>query len=93
MTSPEFFAQVELLFGQLLDALTSFSVAEQGEVKRFVDVGEYGLAVETASDIILDEGKPLSRASYELLERLVTMMEIGDTVDLSRVAEHVVELG
>ena len=89
MTTPEFFAQVESLVRQLLGTLTSFSNAEKEEVASFVDAGEYGLAVETAYHIILEEGKPLTRASSELLKALVTMMEIGDTVDLNRLAAQI----
>jgi hypothetical protein len=90
MTTPEFFTQIESLIHRLLDTLTCFSNSEKEEVASFVDAGEYGLAVETAYHIILEEGKPVTRMSSELLKELVSMMEIRDTVDLGRLAAQVI---
>lgn len=52
------FAIVESLFSRLLSALNGvFSVSEIAEVSEFVDVGEYGLALDTAVDIFVEERK------------------------------------
>ena len=91
MTTPEFFAQVESLTQRLLDSLTSFSGSEKAEVLSFVDVGEYGVAVETAYHIVLEEGKPLTSVSSDLLRQLVGMMGMSDSVDLDRLPAQITD--
>jgi dihydroxyacetone kinase DhaKLM complex PTS-EIIA-like component DhaM len=50
--------KIEMLFKQLLTASGSvLSEAELDEIRHFVDVGEYGLALETAVDIFAEERK------------------------------------
>jgi hypothetical protein len=45
------FDEVESLFSQLLAAFgPGLSESEHAEIRSFIDVGEYGLALQTATD-------------------------------------------
>ncbi|UGQ48738.1 MafI family immunity protein [Massilia endophytica] len=71
------FAVVESLFCRLLSALNGvFSVSEIAEVSEFVDVGEYGLALETAVDIFVEEGKVAEDDVIVLVQSLANAMEL-----------------
>lgn len=71
------FAIVESLFGRLLSALNGvFSVSEIAEVSEFVDVGEYGPALDTAVDIFVEEGKVAEDELIVLVQSLATAMEL-----------------
>ena len=57
--------EIESLLARLLNAAApAMSDAEQAEVQRFVEVGEYGLALETAVAIYSEEHK---RATTEVV--------------------------
>lgn len=69
------FTTVESLFSRLLSALNGvFSVSEIAEVSEFMDVGEYGLALDTAVDIFVEEGKVASYDVIVLVQSLATTM-------------------
>lgn len=71
------FTIVESLFSQLLSALNGvFSVSEIAEVSEFVDVGEYGLALDTTVDIFVEEGKVASDDVIVLVQSLAAAMEL-----------------
>jgi hypothetical protein len=40
------------------------SEAERAEVQSFLDVGEYGLALETAADTYVEESKLIQQMSW-----------------------------
>ena len=72
------FSIVESLFSQLLPALNGvFSVSEIAEVSEFVDVGEYGLALDTAVDIFVEEGKVAGDEVIALVRLLATAMKLS----------------
>lgn len=55
------FEEIETLFSNLLAATSqALSDSERAEVQKFIDVGEYGLALETAVDIYVEEEKTVS---------------------------------
>ena len=89
MKTSDFFVKVESLIRRLVDTLSEFSQSEKEEVLSFVDVGEYGLAVETAYSIIIEENKPITRQAYELFVELVALMDLGNSVKLERLATQV----
>lgn len=68
----------------LLESLDTFSDSEKAEVVRYVDVGEYGLALETVFDIALEESKVISKALKLSITRLAEKMGICSTVDVTR---------
>ena len=79
------FALVETLFTNLLNASKGeLTDAELGEVQSFIDVGEYGLALETAADIYAEEGKIPSADVVSLIERLAIAMSMAPESVLER---------
>lgn len=71
------FDEIELLFGDLLNAsVPVLSDSELDEIRRYIDVGEYGLALESAVDIYSEERKIPSSDVVILIERLGEMMSM-----------------
>lgn len=69
--------EIECLLSQLLVASKqTLSEAEQAEVQRFIDVGEYGLALETATDIYFEERKLANAEVQRLVERSAAAMSM-----------------
>ena len=79
------FETVELMLMELLVAASSqLATSERAEIQRFIDVGEYGLALDTATLIYLEEGKIASAAVFSLVERLATAMSLETDLLLER---------
>lgn len=89
MLTSEYYAQVESLIRELFRSLSHFSPSEQDEVVSFLEAGEYGLAVETAYQIIIEQNKSLTQQSYDLFSELISMMDIGENVTLGRLAMQI----
>jgi hypothetical protein len=69
------FELTESLFENLLNASAGeLSADECSEVRSFVDVGEYGLALQTAIDIYFEEKKKPSKNVVTLIEKLALTM-------------------
>jgi hypothetical protein len=52
------FTEIERRFRELLAQTGSLLTnSEQGEIRHFIDHGEYGLALETLVDILFEEAK------------------------------------
>ena len=79
------FALIETMFANLLNASKGMlTESEMGEVQSFIDVGEYGLALETAADIYAEEGKIPSTDVVSLIERLAIAMSMKPDLVLER---------
>lgn len=79
------FEEIELLFSDLLAAASLvLSHSERAEVQKFIDVGEYGLALETAVDIYAEEKKMASAGVVALIEHLAEAMSIEPAPLLQR---------
>jgi len=79
------FLQIDSLFGEFLLILPCiFSDAEIAEVRQFVDVGEYGLALETAVDIVAEEGKISTTEIAEYVRKLANAMSLPPEEYLER---------
>ena len=62
---------------ELLDASSEvFSDSERTEVQAFIDVGEYGLALETVACIYVEENKQPSHKVISLIEKLTNKMSM-----------------
>lgn len=73
----------------LLRALvTVFSQAETAEVQHFIGVGEYGLALDTVVDIILEEDKPVTAEALLAIERAAELMGLSN-MPLEELRKHV----
>lgn len=57
-----------------------FSEGEVAEILHFIDVGEYGLALETLCDIILEEKKSIDAHTYHQIEELGRQMKMESPV-------------
>lgn len=79
------FDEIEALLSRLLMAATPvLSETERAEVQRFVDVGEYGLALETAAAIYSEEKKIATAEVVNLIERLAAAMSMDPVPLLER---------
>jgi dihydroxyacetone kinase DhaKLM complex PTS-EIIA-like component DhaM len=71
------FDEIELLLFNLLTAGKAvLSESECAEIQRFIDVGEYGLALETAVDIYAEEKKIASAEVVVLIDHLAKAMAV-----------------
>lgn len=78
------FSEIESLFGLLLNLGSTFSESERTEVREFIDVGEYGLALDTAVSIFEEEGKVASEDERLVLRRLAVAMSRAPELLLER---------
>ena len=69
----------------LSQALTT---AESAEVQMFLNVGEYGVALETLCGIIVEGDKTIPREAYERMSRLFDTMNLEPDL-LEHVKKHV----
>jgi len=68
-------AAIESSLTLLLSLLSSaLSGSEAQEVRDFIDVGEYGLALETLVDIVTEEEKSISAEALRLIIELADSM-------------------
>jgi hypothetical protein len=78
MMKNQHFNQIEILFNKLLQLLFAiFTESEMKEVQEFIDVGEYGVALETLCFIIDEENKVITNRVYDLIAELGTSMDMG----------------
>lgn len=83
MTRPDYtllHEKLTSLVAQLQDVLTE---SERGEVDEFIEVGEYGVALETVAAIIVEEGKRISASQYSSIMQLADMMGLGGSLAAS----------
>ena len=78
------FDEIELLLSNLLTSASELMDSERAEIQKFIDVGEYGLALETAVDIYAEEKKIASAEVVALVERLAEAMSIDSASLLQR---------
>jgi hypothetical protein len=79
------FKQLELLFSELLGPAESrLSKSEREEIREFVDVGEYGIALRTAVGIFYEEKKVPTELEKVLLRQLAEGMLIEPEALLRR---------
>ena len=75
------FTKIEAAFHELLGTLAAvLSESERQEVSQFVDVGEYGVALETLSALLVEERKQLPAAAYSQMVELSEAMGIRASV-------------
>lgn len=74
---------IDPLFGELLLSVASvFSEKELYEVSDFVEATEYGLALQTFVDIIVDEQKLIPGRTLAVCEELARLMGLTKEVNL-----------
>ncbi|MCI5189800.1 MAG: hypothetical protein D3905_08370 [Candidatus Electrothrix sp. AS4_5] len=81
MTKNKNFVQIEILFARLLNLLVDlFTELEIKEVLEFVDVGEYGTALETLCFIIAEENKKITKELYDQIKYLGISMRMESEI-------------
>jgi hypothetical protein len=81
MPTMEHFEELERRFEDLLGTLASqgWTDAELAEIRHFIAVGEYGVALETLAWIFVEEGKRITPDLLAAVERLAGRMELRDS--------------
>jgi hypothetical protein len=73
------YQHIEKLLIRLLDLLnTVFVASERKEIIEFIDVGEYGLALDTLVDIVDEENKKIPNEALILIKELAIAMQIDN---------------
>jgi len=82
MANPNYDA-IERIFTDLLGSIsTEFSEEELQEIREFLDATEYGLALQTFIDVVVEEQKRIPHHAVSLCEELARLMDITHEVDL-----------
>jgi hypothetical protein len=68
-------SRIANLLGNLGDAIAR---SERAEVDRFLDVGEYGLALDTLSWILVEENKAIGQGVLREIDSLAEVMELRE---------------
>ncbi|MBD8514276.1 MafI family immunity protein [Photobacterium sp. WH77] len=83
---------VENLLLRLLSLLLEiFTDSEKGEVQDFIDVGEYGLALDTLVDIVIEENKQIPGESLALVYELADVMQLDKKMFEEKLRGHVTD--
>jgi hypothetical protein len=71
--------QVATRIANLLSTLgEEMAESERAEVDRFLSAGEYGLALDTLSWILVDEHKPIGHGILREIDSLAEVMELRE---------------
>lgn len=82
---------IEKVLLRLLTLLASvFTEPEKIEVQEFIDVGEYGLALDTLADIVDEEDKQVPLEVLSLVCELAEVMSLDKSVFEEKLRGHVV---
>ena len=86
------YKNLENLLVRLLALLSEkFSNTEVQEVQEFIDVGEYGLALETLVDIVDEGSKQITSEVLILVKELAEAMEMDDKVLVGKISGYVLD--
>lgn len=84
------YQSIENLLLRLLDLLLEiFTDSEKNEVQDFIDAGEYGLALETLVDIVIEENKQIPGGSMSLVCELADVMQLDKKAFEVKLRDHV----
>lgn len=87
-----YYQYIEELLLRLLGLLLAvFTDSEKSEVQDFVDVGEYGLALETLVDIVTEENKQIPSGALNLVCELAEVMQLDKNVFEEKLRDHVTD--
>src|SRR5215217_4350580 len=92
MSLEDYYNELEARLGSILLTLGSqLSPEESREVNHFLDVGEYGLALQTLTDLLIEERKKISIGTYNDVVGVAKRMGIKQEIaleDLERRRVH-----
>ena len=75
-----FHETVRSLCAMLADLSSVLSSEERAEVIQFIDVGEYGVALETLAALIVEERKRIPVSIFEQIVNLADSMGLRETI-------------
>ncbi len=76
---------LQILIGALPIGWTE---ADRAEVQHFIDVGEYGLALETLAGIAIEEDRPFDEAFLERMAKPAEIMQMLDSPAIQDLRKH-----
>ena len=89
MSLEDYYDELEAQLGSILLTLGSqLSPEESREVSHFLDVGEYGLALQTLTDLLIEERKNISRGTYNDVVGVAKRMDIEREIALEDLEER-----
>ena len=91
MTNRDYQYIEESLLRLLVLLSVVFTDSERSEVQEFIDVGEYGIALETLVDIVLEEDKQIPDKVLMLVDELSDVMELDKAVFEEKLRGHVID--
>ncbi len=62
--------------------------ADRAEVQHFIDVGEYGLALETLAGIAVEEDRPFDKAFLDRVAKPAEIMQMLDSPAIRDLRRH-----
>jgi hypothetical protein len=75
------FKNTERLLLKLLNSVDQvFNQQERAEVQEFINVGEFGLALDTLIDIIVEENKQISENSVKIIKEIAAIMLMDESL-------------
>lgn len=90
MTNYDYQKTEEFLIQLLGELQKIFSASERNEVQEFIDVGEYGLALETLVDIVTEENKRIPEKTLLLVCKLADMMQLDKSRFKEKLCKYVI---
>lgn len=82
MSTGDYYDRLQTQLEGILVMLESvLSTEESNEVGHFIDVGEYGLALEILSDLLIEEQKKIPQGAYEAMMQAARQMGIEQEID------------
>ena len=88
----DYFNDIEAQLESILRTLgPQLSPEDSQQVSHFLDVGEYGLALQTLTDLLIEERKKISTSTYNDIVRVAKRMGIEREVALEDLERRVHE--
>jgi len=89
---PDEFQDIEKLLNRINESVKdAFQAAEIAEIQDFIDVGEYGVALETCVSIVEEENKFISRNTFSLITKSAQLMHMDEAVIETRLRDKIIE--
>ena len=83
------YRQMEESLQALVKALPAgWTEADRAEVQHFIDVGEYGLALETLAGIAVEEDRPFDKAFLDRVAKPAEIMQMLDSPAIRDLRRH-----
>ena len=86
------FTALEQRLTTLLEALSDdLSVGERSEVEEFIEVGEYGVALETLAALLIEERKQIPEPTFIKIVELADAMGVLTTTIIDALQRRIVQ--